>query len=231
MKNILIATPTYDGKLDVWYVNALTNTIVLGLQNNIHFQPVYMSYDALIQRSRNDLIAVAVKNNFDGMLWVDADMEWHPQWAIDLVNSNKDAIGLPVIKKSITEESYNVKCAVENLVVKDGLIEVESVGTGFYYLSKTAIDYLWNNSEPYVHYGKERRWVFEVKIQDNDIVSEDVLINFKLRAGGFNIFVDPSKTCNHIGHLKYQGNFAEFINKVVSLKPATKKVKKKSKGV
>jgi len=218
MKQILIATPTYDGKLDVWYVNSLTNTIILGLQNNINFQPVYMSYDALIQRSRNDLIAVAVENNFDGMIWVDADMEWHPQWAVDLVESGKDAIGLPVIKKSATEESYNVKCKIENLNLnEDNLIEVESIGTGFYYLSKDAIQYLWNNSEPYVHNGSNRRWVFEVKIKDNDIVSEDVLINYKLRDGGFKVFIDPSKTCNHIGSLKFQGNFLQFIDKVKEL--------------
>lgn len=215
MKKILIATPSYDGKVDVWYASALHQTALLGMQSNIYFHPVFMSYDALIQRSRNDLLAIAVEQEFDGILWIDADMEWNPQWAIDVVNSNKDALGLPVIKKSIFEESYNVKCKPENLITNDeGFIKVESIGTGFFYMSKAAVKYLWDNSKAYVHNGAKRKWVFEVKIQDGDIISEDVLLCQKLRQGGFNIFIDPSKTCNHVGTLKFSGNFAEFINKI-----------------
>lgn len=171
-----------------------------------------MSYDALIQRSRNDLVALAVEQDFDGILWIDADIEWAPQWAIDVVNSDKDVLGLPCIKKSITEESYNVKAKPEQL--GEGIISVESVGTGFLYLSKKAFTYLWDNSEPYVHNGQDKRWIFEVKIQDGDIISEDVLMCQKLREGGFEVFIDTDKTCNHMGKLKFGGNFAEFIKKL-----------------
>jgi hypothetical protein len=215
VRNVLIATPSYDGKLDVWYTNALVNTVILGLQNKIIFTPIFMSYDALIQRSRNDLLAIAVENEFDGILWVDSDMEWHPQWAVDSVLSGEDAYGLPVIKKSIASESYNVKCKPENLVLNDdGLIEVESIGTGFLYMSKDAFMYLWDTSKPYVHNGQDRKWAFEVKIQDNDIISEDVVVCQKLRNGGFKVVIDPTKTCNHIGNLKYVGNFEAFIKKI-----------------
>lgn len=214
MKKVLIATPSYDGRLDVWYTNALVNTVVLGLQNEILFHPVFMSYDALIQRSRNDLVTIAVENDFDGILWIDSDMEWNPEWAIEAVNSGKDALGLPVIKKSLSE-AYNVKCKPENLVPDaDGLIKVESIGTGFLYLSKDAIKYLWDNSQAYVHNEKDSRWVFEVKIEDGDIISEDVMLCKKLNEGGFEVFIDPAKTCNHVGTLKFVGNFEEFINKI-----------------
>ena len=215
MKKILIATPSYDGRVDVWYAFALHQTTLLGAQNQIYFHPVFMSYDALIQRSRNDLIAIAFEQEFDGILWVDSDIEWNPQWALDLVNSGKDVIGLPCIKKSVNEEAYNIKCNIEDLVVNDeGLIKVLSVGTGFLYLSKEAVSYLWNNSEPYTHNDKEKRWVFSVGLKDGDIISEDVGMCEKLRYGGFDIFIDPTKTCNHIGVLKYSGNFSSFIEKI-----------------
>lgn len=215
MKRILIATPSYDGTVDVWYANALHKTTILGLQNEIYFHPIFMSYDALVQRSRNDLIALARENDFDGIFWIDADIEWAPQWAVDMVNAGKDVLGLPCIKKSLTEESYNVKAEVKQLVTDEqGLMSVESIGTGFLYLSKKAINYLWDNSQPYIHTGEERRWIFEVKIQDGDIISEDVLMCQKLREGGFEIFIDPSKTCNHVGKLKFQGDFANFIERL-----------------
>lgn len=215
MKRALIATPSYDGTVDVWYASALHQTTILGLQNEIYFHPVFMSYDALIQRSRNDLVALAIEQEFDGILWIDADMEWHPQWALDLVDSGKDVIGLPVIKKSATEESYNIKCKPEDLVANDeGLISVESVGTGFLYWSKEAYTHLWDNSQKYVHNGQDKRWIFEVKIQDGDIISEDVLTCQKLKEAGFDILIDPSKTCNHVGKLKFQGNFASFMERI-----------------
>lgn len=215
MKKVLIATPSYDGRVDVWYASALHQTTLIGIENGIYFHPVFMSYDALIQRSRNDLVALAVEQDFDGMLWIDSDIEWAPQWAIEAVNSGKDVIGLPCVKKSITEELYNIKAKPEQLAAdEDGLFSVESVGTGFLYLSKYAINYLWDSSEPYVHNGQDRRWIFEVKVQDGDIISEDVLMCQKLKEGGFRIFIDPNKTCNHVGTLKYSGNFANFVERI-----------------
>ena len=212
MKNILIATPSYDGRLDVWYTNALYETTLLGLQNEILFKPVFMSYDALIQRSRNDLLAIAKENEFDGVLWIDSDMEWNPQWAIELVNSGKDVIGLPCIKKSIYEQ-YNVKCNPEDLVKDDdGLIKVQSVGTGFLYMSKEAVNHLWETSEPYTHNEQERRWVFEVKIENGDIISEDVLVCKKLES--FGVYINPAYTCNHVGSLKFEGDFNSFIERL-----------------
>ena len=211
MRNVLIATPSYDGKVDVWYANSLVESIRLGLANEINFQPVYMSYDSLVQRSRNDLLAIAVENKFDDIIWIDADMEWNPQWLIDLLNTDADVVGGTAPRKAI-EESYVVKCKPENLVKnEEGLIEVEALGTGFLRMSAKAAQYLWDNSEPYVHNGADKRWAFEVKIQDGDIISEDVLACEKLRAGGFKIFLNPSMTCNHIGTLKFSGNFEQWM--------------------
>lgn len=216
MKRVLIATPSYDGKVDTRYANALVETVLLGLNNDIRFFPLYMAYDALVQRARNDLAAIALENNFDDVLWIDADMEWDPQWAIDLVLSEHDVIGLPVIKKSLME-AYNVKADMECFDEDhDGLYKVLSIGTGFLKTSHDALQHLWENSEAYVHNGQDRRWIFQVKIQDGDIISEDVLMCQTLRDGGFDIYIDPTKTCNHVGTLLFQGDFANFLERLKS---------------
>lgn len=215
MRKVLIATPSYDGKIDVWYANSLSNTILLGVQNDVLFHAIYMSYDALVQRARNDLIGIAIKSDYDDILWIDADMEWDPKKALELIKSNYDVIGLPVIKKAPYTESYNVKIKPEDLVTgENGLISVDSIGTGFLKMSRKAFEYLWDNSEPYVHNEASRRWIFDVRIQDGDIISEDVLVCQKLREGGFDIYVDPSSTCNHIGNMKFTGNFEKFMERV-----------------
>jgi hypothetical protein len=215
MRKVLIATPSYDGKIDVWYANSLVSTILLGVQNDILFHPIYMSYDALVQRARNDLIGIAIENGYDDILWIDADMEWDPEKALELIQSKHDVLGLPVIKKSPNFESYNIKINPKDLVQdQTGFVKVESVGTGFLKMSRSAFTYLWDNSEPYIHNQQYRRWIFDVKIQDGDIISEDVLVCQKLLEGGFDIYVDPSSTCNHIGSMKFIGNFENFMQKV-----------------
>lgn len=214
MRKVLIATPSYDGKVSVYYANALADTIRLGLSEDIYFQAVYMSFDALIQRARNDLVALAVEADFDDVLWIDSDMEWDPAWAVKFVKSELDVLGAPCIKKSI-EEQYNVKCLPENLVAdENGIIKAEAIGTGFLKMSKKAIQALWEAGKPYTSNGQERRWIFDVEIQDGDIVSEDILVCKKLAAAGFDINVDSTATCSHIGVLNYRGNFSSFVVRV-----------------
>jgi glycosyltransferase involved in cell wall biosynthesis len=215
VKKVLVATPTYDGKLDAWYVDSLVNTIIEGSQKEIIFKPVFLSYDALVQRARNDLIAAAVEFDFDDILWIDADMQWDPEWAIRLVEREEDVVGGTVIKKSITEESYNVRITKENLDLKEnGLIEVESVGTGFLKMSKKAYKYLWDNSPSYISYEKERRLVFNVALENEQLVSEDYYVCKKLKEGGFKVYIDPTITCPHIGSLKYVGNFEDYLKRI-----------------
>ena len=214
MRKVLIATPSYDGRIDVWYANSLTKSIVLGLQNDILFQPVYMSYDALIQRARNDLLAIAVKNDFDDIIWIDSDIEWDPEWLLKLLSYEEDVVGGTYPRKSV-EETYVVKCAPEDLVVNDkGLIPVQGLGTGFLRMSKAAFTYLWDNSEPYTHNGEDKRWAFNVSIIDGDIISEDIQVCQKLIEGGFQVYLDPTLTCNHIGSLKFSGNFEQWMQVV-----------------
>lgn len=212
MKKILVATPSYDGRVDVWYANSLIATVMAGVGQDILFKPIFLSYDALIQRARNDLVSVAKDNDLDGILWIDSDIEWNPEWAVELVTSGKDVIGITYPKKSLMEETYPVKVQPDKL--GEGIFPVDALGTGFLYMSKKAYEYLWDNSEPYESYGQERRNIFEVTIEDGSMHSEDVVVCNKLRKGGFEILLDSTKTCNHIGSLKFAGDFASFIERL-----------------
>lgn len=214
VRNVLIATPSYDGKVDVWYANSLVNSIRLGMANGVNFVPIYMSYDSLVQRARNDLLAIAVDNGFDDIIWIDADMEWEPQWLLQLLDHDADVVGGTARKKSLVEQ-YVVKCKPEDLVKNDaGLIKVEALGTGFLRMSAKAARYLWDNSEEYTHNGANVRWAFEVKVENGDLISEDITACNKLTNGGFSIYFDPTMTCSHIGPLKFTGNFEQWAEQL-----------------
>ena len=209
---VLIATPSYDGRLDVWYTTSLVNSVRIAQENGIFLHPVFMSYDALVQRARNDLFRLAIEGEYDAVVWVDGDLEWHPMWIMELLASDKDVVGGTYRKKTDDAELYTVK--TQNLEAEDGLVKVESLGLGFVKMSKKAVQDLWDASEVYQNEGRECRMVCDIKIVDGQLCSEDVVVFQKLTDLGYDIWLDPRMTCVHIGTKKFYGNFEDFAKRL-----------------
>lgn len=215
---VLIATPAYDGRLDVWYTNALVNTIRLTQANNIFVHPVFMSYDALIQRARNCLFKIAIDGEYDHMIFIDSDMEWNPDWVMKLINSKEDVIGGTARKKTDDAEIYVVN--TNDLTIhQNGFIKCNSLGTGFVKISRKAFEKLWFASPEYKNEGQVHRMVCDVQIIDGQLCSEDTVLFRRLRQLGFDSWLDPTMTCGHVGTKKFLGNFEAF-HKRLSVKAA-----------
>lgn len=214
-RKVLIATPCYDGKIDVWYANSLVECIKFGITNDIEIIPIWLSFDALVQRARNDLVSIAINSNVDDIFWIDNDIEWEPEWFFRLLNHPVDVVGGTYRKKTDTKELYVVKIKDQILYrePETGLIEVAGLGTGFVRMSKKAFTYLWDSATPYKERdsGKEGRMIFNVLIDNGEIISEDTAMFNSLSKGGFKIYLDPDVTCTHLGYKKYPGNFFEYI--------------------
>jgi glycosyltransferase involved in cell wall biosynthesis len=209
---VLIATPAHDGRLDVWYTTSLVNSVRIAQENGIFLHPVFMSYDALVQRARNDLFKLAL--DYDAVIWIDADLEWHPMWIMELLNSDKDVIGGTYRKKTDDAELYTVK--TQDLTTTDGLVKVESLGLGFVKMSKAAVSALWESSQSYQNEGREGRMVCDIRIVDGQLHSEDTMVFNKLKDLGFNVWLDPRMTCVHIGTKKFYGNFKDFAKRLTA---------------
>jgi len=212
MLKVLIATPAYDGRLDVWYTTSLVNSVRIAQDNGIFLHPVFMSYDALVQRARNDLFRLALE--YDAVIWIDADLEWNPMWIMELLGSDKDVIGGTYRKKTDDAELYTVK--TKDLTATDGLIKVDGLGMGFVKMSKKAVQALWDASQPYQNEGREGRMICDIQIVDGQLVSEDNVVTRKLADLGFDIWLDPRMTCCHIGTKKFYGNFEDFAKRLTA---------------
>lgn len=213
VRKVLIATPAYDGRLDVWYTNALVNTIRVAQANGIFVHPIFMSYDALIQRARNDLFALAVEGEYDDMIFIDSDMEWAPEWVMELLSREEDVVGGTARKKTDDAEIYVAK--TKDLTVhENGLIKCEGLGTGFVKLSREAFTALWEISPEYQNEGKTRRMICDVQVVDGQLYSEDTVLFKKLAELGFDIWLDPKMTCVHIGTKKFYGNLQAFLDRL-----------------
>jgi glycosyltransferase involved in cell wall biosynthesis len=212
MRKVLIGTPAHDGRVDVWFANSLVNTVKLAMQRQVDIRPIYMSYDSLVQRARNDLVRLAIEENFDDLIFIDSDEEWDPEWIFKLLAFKEEVIGLPVVKKT-DQIIFNIKALPNGLKTQqNGLMEVEAVGTGFMKISKPALKKVWDVSAEYKNEGRIGRMVFDVKIINGDLISEDIVFCNKWRDLGGKVYIEPSMTVNHIGVKKYQGNFLDYLN-------------------
>jgi hypothetical protein len=212
MLKVLIATPAYDGRLDVWFTTSLVNSVRIAQDNGIFLHPVFMSYDALVQRARNDLFRIGL--DYDAVIWIDSDLEWNPMWIMELLGSDKDVIGGTYRKKTDDAEMYTVK--TKDLTATDGLIKVDGLGMGFVKMSKKAVQALWDASQPYQNEGREGRMICDIQIVDGQLVSEDNVVTRKLADLGFDIWLDPRMTCCHIGTKKFYGNFEDFAKRLTA---------------
>lgn len=209
-RKVLIGTPAYDGRVDVWYANSLINTIRLSYEKNVTLVPVYMAYDSLVQRARNDLVKLALEEGFDDLIFIDSDVEWHPKWVFKLLEYSQDVIG-GLYPKKTDNIQFPIKVLEKGLIIENGIAEVEGLPTGFLKISRSALQKVWDVSEEYQNEGKICRMVFDIKVVDGKLISEDVVFCQKWRALGEKVWLDPNMCCNHVGVKKYDYNFIQFL--------------------
>lgn len=215
LRKVLVGTPSYDGRLEAYYVDSLRRTEKLLATHGIEITPIFMSYDALVQRARNDLVRLAVQGGFDDLFFIDSDIQWEPEWALALLDHSVDCVGAAYRKKTDECELYTVMSSLPIPIdIKAGLLVMQGVGTGFLRLSHKAFQALWDASEEYENEGRKCRWIFDVCVVNGRLVSEDNIMCEKLRQLGFNVHLDPSFTPGHIGVKTYRGDFPAFVAKL-----------------
>lgn len=214
-RRVLLAAPSHDGKVNAWHAAALAETCKIGLANNILIFPLYMSFDSLVQRARNDIVKVAVESEVDDLVFIDCDQDWNPLDFFRLLSHDVDVVAAPVVKKSDMEQ-YNVKILGNVEVLDNGLMEVDGVGTGFMRIRKDALKKIYDASEEYteIHKPEPTRMVFEVKIIDGELCSEDITFCRKWIDMGGKVYIDPTINSGHSGEKRWTGDFYNWIKLV-----------------
>lgn len=212
----MIAAPSYDGTITVWHASSLSETCKLGLTQDINVFAIYMSYDSLVQRARNDIIQLALEQQVDDLVFIDCDVDWTPQDFFKLLKHDVDVVG-GIYPKKGNKEEYPVKALDGNMKFEEnGLVEVEGIATGFLRLTKNAIQKIWEVSEEYTeaHKPKPIRMVFDIAIVNGELVSEDIIFCKKWRELGEKVWFDPSIRLSHVGTKRWTGNFLSWLDKI-----------------
>lgn len=222
---VLLASPSYDGRFDVRFMDSLINTIQLCQQYNIKILPYFLCYDSLIQRARNDYFRTAYQSGVDVLFFIDSDIGWNPNDFVKLVLSDKHMIGGTYRKKTDTEELYAFKARGDThdtfQIVPDenGLLEVAGLGCGFLKISKECVKILFE-SEPKYYTDMDSKLdgpritksICDCVVNENNhFVSEDIIIGYKWMKLGGKVYLDTNVELTHVGNKEYKGNVKTWL--------------------
>ena len=213
IKKVIVATPSLDGKVDVWYADSLAKSISLCQKNNIDVQPVFIAAESILHMARNLYIKIAYDKEVDSLIFIDGDQRWEHEYFLKVVQSDKDVFALPVcLKNDIPKFNFKTFKDTETVKVNKGTYEftVPKVGTGFIKLSKKVIKDLWDSNDTVLFKGDYVKMIFDFSYSGDEYVGEDYTLCKKLRELGYDIWIDASTTCQHIGPKKYDHDYLRY---------------------
>ena len=211
MIRVCILTPSYSGNVTVEYASSLADTISYSKNLGIEIHNFFYSKEAIVQSARNKLVSIINKDLYDCIVFIDSDIAWKPEDFFKLVDSKKDVIGATYRKKQ-HKESYVFSEIINS--VDNYTFEVGSLGFGFIKISKKALHNLIATSDNYIDDGIPCRNIFEVVVKDGQMYSEDVTVCNKLKALGFNIYLDKQINLVHTGTVNFIGNFNDWSKNI-----------------
>lgn len=212
MKKVLIATPCLDQKVDAYFVHSLCESIKLGLKNNLDIKCVFLANESILPMARNELFKLAYDENYDVMVFIDDDEYWDERALIEIIQSEKDVITVPVVNKGDKKIEYNVWLNDDIQKDVDGYIKIKKCGTGFLKLTRKVIVDLWNTNTELLFRNNLLKNICEYTFENGSFVGEDIALTKKITELGYDIWLNPKHTVSHIGNKMYKGNFEKSYN-------------------
>lgn len=226
---VFVATPAYDGKVDVDYAMSLAQSCMHATHQNIGVLSQVMGNGAFIEMARNIFIRNFLETDCDILFFIDGDLKWETRAFVGLIQSGREVCA-GAYRRRQDPEDYPIHYIedVENPginVLEGGWVACDRVATGFLCIHRHVIEVMVERAEKvHIHGEGEIPWVFSTRIVDGqDVYGED--INQKLFMGedfafcddymeqfGGPIYVWPDFDFVHGG---YECNWHKFMNKQV----------------
>lgn len=215
--NLMIATPAYNGMVHLNYLNSIMELT----KENISFTLANLGNESLITRGRNTLFSIFIKNEqFDYLLFLDADIFISGKDVKKMIETNKDVIGAAVPLKGMNNGSpvYNFgkQLGVEILPNGESIHLVEKIGTAVFMLSRKAalslVDYSKSTGNIYKKsmltkngevLPEEQYNIFQTSVEREEYQSEDFFVCNRLRELGYNIYMMDSVVTKHAGMVQF----------------------------
>eukprot|EP00976_Prorocentrum_cordatum_P017211 346620-Prorocentrum_minimum.AAC.1 len=159
---VFVATPCYVGQVHVKYMESVMALQHLLTQHNVGFEFFNIPFDSLIPRARNASVTrFMASKDATHLLFVDADIQFHPMSVLKMLQENKGVICGVYPKKALDFDSlkhnfdrtsnhvelvqssvryaYNFVPGQQSHRIERGVVEVLDGPTGFMMIQKSVI--------------------------------------------------------------------------------------------
>jgi hypothetical protein len=193
----------------------------------IPFRTHMVGGDSVVDRARNDCVAEFLESDCTDLFFVDADIQFHYQDALDALTSGLDFVVGPYRKKQQEEawtvtlleadrQSGTIALCAHHDDARIRYVQCKEGGAGFMRLSRAALGKLLDGVPTYlgISNGATRRCpdLFRSVIDGDVRIGEDQYVCRRWRALGGTVWCSVDTRLGHVGAgTVFEGDFARFI--------------------
>lgn len=220
--SIFIATPAYGGQVTISYLTSLLNTTFSLAQEEINFEVRMLGNESLIIKGRDMLTGMFMRTDHTHILFLDADVQWHPEDVLRLIAHDKEVICGAYPKKVFPLE-YPIQWVWEeegqSIKQKDGIAEIKNAGAGFLLIKREVIEKL-NKAHPELKYttfdygpreNVDCYSIWDTIVKDEEFYGEDQAFMERWRALGGKVYLDLAINLNHVGSHTFKGDMIKLF--------------------
>lgn len=207
--NIKILTPCYMGQVHAAYTQSLLNFYPYSLEHGILFSWETLPNCSLISLGRSSMLNTALKDDsWTHIMWIDADIQFMPQFIHSMILEDKDIVGGLYPKKAFPIDFAS--CPVPDGDHTDDLFETYFVATGFMLVKREVVEKMVEHYREELHMKYQSQddivHLFHPIIDretDDLFLTEDYAFCKRARDIGFKCYVSKKFALPHIGTASY----------------------------
>jgi hypothetical protein len=211
---VFIAVPAIAG-VSPETLSSLFDAKEVLLKNGVNSELAVCAYDCHVDDQRNSLVREFLESSCQTFVFIDSDLRFDPEDLLALIRYDRDVVAGVYPKKS-EDRQFPVRfLGGEIWSDSDGLIEVESVPTGFLKIRRSVFERMYESVPRFVPPKDIRKLkvplIFERTLIGNVRRGGDVEFCRKWRALGGKIYVDPNMQFEHVGQKDFTGSLAHYL--------------------
>lgn len=217
MTKLFIATPAFDGKVNVQYAIALAETYSLLADHSVEVKINIHTSGSLLVAERNRLNKAFLASDCTHMLCIDSDLGWPAKAVRAMLDHDVDFVaGLYPARGEKTflfRPVYNEDRSIAK--GKNNLLKMNYIPAGFMMIKRCVIENM-NAHFPELYFvpkAKEMKHesgycLFNTEVIDGEFWGEDYVFSRRVSEAGFEILVDPLIEFDHAG---VRGSFVSVL--------------------
>ena len=234
---LYVATPLYSEEVNVGYMDSIIKLSYEFRKAGISLIRQHVMHTSLITKARNECLSNFMNNtDLDYFLFIDSDISFNPMDVLKLMNCDKPLVAGTYPKKVLdwgeiqmcfyNEMPENTKELIrktsqytvyekKDASIKDGLLEVNRVGTGFMMIKRSLVLKLAKKYPElmYKENGKKGYGLFQCDIKNKEHLSEDYAFCERVKSIGEKVYIDPKlNLIHHGGSVNFYGNFKDYLD-------------------